>query len=198
MNTLLSTLTQFYLYLFFFFFNKLSLIFGCAGSSLLCTGFLCLWEAEAPLVLVCGFSLQWREAEAALVLVCGLSLQLREAEAALVLVCGLSLQWQEVEAALVLVCGLSLQWLLSLRSTGFRAHQLQYLQREGSVVVVHGLSCPEACGSFLDQGLNLGLLLWNMDSYPLDHQGSPTCTFYGISSCITVFFFPFGEASGVG
>ena len=77
-------------------------------------------------------------------------------------------------------------------------HQLQYLQREGSVVVVHGLSCPEACGSFLDQGLNLGLLLWNMNSYPLDHQGSPTCTFYGISSYITVFFFSFGEASGVG
>ena len=35
------------------------------------------------------------------------------------------------------------------------------------------LSCSEACGIFLNQGLNLCLLDWKVDSYPLDHQGSP-------------------------
>ena len=34
----------------------------------------------------------------------------------------------------------------------------------GSVVVVHGLSCPVACGIFLDQGLNLWPLHWQADS----------------------------------
>ena len=33
-----------------------------------------------------------------------------------------------------------------------------------SVVVVHGLSCSEACGIFLDQGLNRGPLHWQADS----------------------------------
>ena len=35
------------------------------------------------------------------------------------------------------------------------------------------LSCSEACGIFLDQGLNLCPLHWQMDSYSLHHQGSP-------------------------
>ena len=43
----------------------------------------------------------------------------------------------------------------------------------GSVVVVHGLSCSEACRIFLDQGLNPCHLNWQVDSYPLLHQGSP-------------------------
>ena len=33
--------------------------------------------------------------------------------------------------------------------------------------------CSVASGSFLDQGLNLCLLHWQADSYPLCHQGSP-------------------------
>ena len=33
-----------------------------------------------------------------------------------------------------------------------------------SVVGVHGLSSPEACGIFLDQGLNLCPLHWRVDS----------------------------------
>ena len=42
-----------------------------------------------------------------------------------------------------------------------------------SVAVVHGLSCPGACGIFLDQGTNLCLLHWQADSLPLSHQGGP-------------------------
>ena len=40
------------------------------------------------------------------------------------------------------------------------------------LVVAYGLSCPTACGIFLDQGLNLCSLNWQVDSQPLDHQGS--------------------------
>ena len=43
------------------------------------------------------------------------------------------------------------------------------LQSEGSEAVVHGLSCPMACGIFLDQGLNLCPLQWLADSQLLDH-----------------------------
>ena len=43
--------------------------------------------------------------------------------------------------------GFSLWWLLLLPSTGSR--------HAGSVVVEHGLTCSEACGIFLDQGLSL-------------------------------------------
>ena len=41
------------------------------------------------------------------------------------------------------------------------------LQTEGSVVVVHGLSCSEACGLFPDQRSNPSPLSWQVDSYPL-------------------------------
>ena len=42
------------------------------------------------------------------------------------------------------------------------AEQIPGLQ--GSVVVVHGLSCPAACGIFPDQGLNPCTLHWQADS----------------------------------
>ena len=42
----------------------------------------------------------------------------------------------------------------------------------GSVVEEHRLSCSPACGIFPDQGSNLCLLHWQVDSYPLHHQGS--------------------------
>ena len=45
---------------------------------------------------------------------------------------------------------------------------------QASVVEVPGLSCSAACGIFLDQGLNSSPLRWQMDSYPLRYQGSPT------------------------
>ena len=52
------------------------------------------------------------------------------------------------------------------------------LKNTGSVIVAHRLSCPLACGIFLDQGLNLCLLHCQADSLPLSHQRSPGfCTF---------------------
>ena len=42
-----------------------------------------------------------------------------------------------------------------------------------STVASHGLSCPMAGAIFQNQGQNLWLLHWQMDSYPLYHQGSP-------------------------
>ena len=44
----------------------------------------------------------------------------------------------------------------------------------GSVVVAHGLSCPETGGIFskIRTGLTPMSLLWQAGSYPLYHQGS--------------------------
>ena len=70
------------------------------------------------------------------------------------------------------------------------------------VVAAPGLSCSVACGTFLDQGLNLCLLHWQPDSLPLSHQGSPPYhlfLFYGFINLshwiywlqyIWNFFFP--------
>ena len=49
----------------------------------------------------------------------------------------------------------------------------QALGGRASVVVVPGLSCPVAHGIFLDQGWNWCPLHCKVDSYSLDHQGSP-------------------------
>ena len=85
--------------------------------------------------------------------------------------------------AIFLSCGR--WWLLLLRSSGSRApghQQLQLrgsvvvaprLQSAGSAVVVHGLSCTKAYGIIPDQGSNLCLLHWQVDSLLLSHQGSP-------------------------
>ena len=58
---------------------------------------------------------------------------------------------------------------LNLWAQGWR---LPGLQDTGSGVVVCGLSCSLACTIFLTQGSNLCLLHWQMDSFPLNHQGS--------------------------
>ena len=64
----------------------------------------------------------------------------------------------------VAVHGLLMCWLPLLhRLWGVRA----------SVAVLHGLGCPVARGIFLDQRSNLCSLHWQVDSQPLDHQGSP-------------------------
>ena len=59
---------------------------------------------------------------------------------------------------------------------------LLFLEMLGLVIavaslVVHTLSCFEACGISLDQGLNLSLLHWQVVPHPLYHQGSPICRF---------------------
>ena len=74
--------------------------------------------------------------------------------------------------------GFSLWLLLLLLSMGSRAHGLSlfvvpWLWGIGSIVVAYGLSCFVACGIFPEQGSNLCLLDWQVDSLPLSHQGSP-------------------------
>ena len=79
--------------------------------------------------------------------------------------------------------------------SGCSSHVLQ----PGSVVVVHGLSCSAACGIFLDQGLNLCLLHWQVDSLPLSQQGSPRIFLIKITKPIfqlsreSLFFFFFPQ-----
>ena len=51
------------------------------------------------------------------------------------------------------------------------------LQGTGSIVVAHRLSSSTARGIFLDQGLNLCFLHWQVDSLPLSYQGSPGICF---------------------
>ena len=43
----------------------------------------------------------------------------------------------------------------------------------GSIAVTHRFRCSAACGIFLDQGSNLCLLHWQMDSLSLSLQGRP-------------------------
>ena len=62
-------------------------------------------------------------------------------------------------------------WAGGLQSSRSRA------QSTGSVVGVPGLSCPVACGVFLDQRSNPHLPRWQADSLPLGHQGSPSLLF---------------------
>ena len=69
--------------------------------------------------------------------------------------------------------GFSLQWLLLRWSTGSR-----YVS---SGAGVHRLSCSMACEIVPDQGSNLCPLCWQMDSYPLHHQGSPKIVFFSKS-----------------
>ena len=62
------------------------------------------------------------------------------------------------------------------------------LKSTGSVVVVHRLSCPTACGIFLDQGSNPCLLCWQVDSFPLSRLGSPASVSW--QSVAGVFLWP--------
>ena len=45
----------------------------------------------------------------------------------------------------------------------------QGLKGTGSIVVVHGFNCSTTCGILPDQGLNLCLLHWQVDSLPMSH-----------------------------
>ena len=47
------------------------------------------------------------------------------------------------------------------------------LGRAGSEAVTHGLRCSAVCGILPDQRSNPCLLHWQVDSLPLEHQGSP-------------------------
>ena len=77
--------------------------------------------------------------------------------------------------------GFSLQWLLLLQSigsrcTGFSSCSLQAL---GDRLSSNGTQAEYSatCVIFPDQGLNPCPLPWQVDSYPLDHQGHPSIVF---------------------
>ena len=69
-------------------------------------------------------------------------------------------------------CGFSCCRAPALGHLGFGCGLLT--QGTGSVVVVHGLSCSAACGSFPDQGPNPHHLHWQVDSLPLNCPESPS------------------------
>ena len=61
---------------------------------------------------------------------------------------------------------------------GFSCCGTQALGTQASVVVALRLSCSMARGIFSDQGSNLCPLHWQIQSYPLYHQGSPPSLFF--------------------
>ena len=71
--------------------------------------------------------------------------------------------------SLVEMLGLLNVGVLSLWSMGFRHMSSALspcgLQSMGPVVEGHGLWCPTTCGIFLNQGLNLCPLNWQVDSF---------------------------------
>ena len=70
--------------------------------------------------------------------------------------------------SLVVVLGPLIVVASSLWRTGSRVQTsvvvVPEIYSEGSTAVAHWLSCSVACGIFLDQGLNLCLLHWQVDS----------------------------------
>ena len=60
-----------------------------------------------------------------------------------------------------------------LWSRGSRHMSFGSFGSAGSVVVAQRLSCSVTCGIFPEEGLNPCGLHWQVDSYPLYHQGSP-------------------------
>ena len=72
------------------------------------------------------------------------------------------------------------------RCTGFSCCRAQVLGIQASAVVAHGLSGSGACGIFLDQGSNSCPLHWQVDSYPLNHQGSPIGFVFFFLCCISL------------
>ena len=82
--------------------------------------------------------------------------------------------------------GFSCRGAQALGCMGFSSFSVvaaDWLQSTGSVVVLHGPSCPVPCGIFPDQGLNLCSLNWQVDSKPLDHQRSPLIFISVLFSC---------------
>ena len=62
---------------------------------------------------------------------------------------------------------------------------LPVLQSTGSTAVMHGLSCPAACGIFLDQGLNLHILHWQT-VFITEPPGKPPRFFFKKNSFLSV------------
>ena len=105
---------------------------------------------------------------------------------------GFSLAAESRGYSVARLAGFPWRWFLLVWSVGPGARELQQLQRVGSVVVAHGLSCSAACGIFSDQGLNWCLLCWQADSFLLSRQGSSDDYFY--SACVCILFWTFLQA----
>ena len=73
--------------------------------------------------------------------------------------------------------GLLLVWVHTLLIAARRSLLILWTRCTGSAVVACGLSCSMACGILLDQRSNPCPLYWQVDSYPLHHQGSPHIIF---------------------
>ena len=67
-------------------------------------------------------------------------------------------------------CGAQAPGHAAFSSCGTWAQQLCCT---GPIVVANGLNCSVTCGIFLDQGSNMCLLHWQVDSSPLSQRGSP-------------------------
>ena len=87
---------------------------------------------------------------------------------------GLSLVALSGVFSLAVVLGLliAVASLTEHRLEGAQARQLPLSgsRVQASVVLAHGLSCPEACGILPEQGCNPCPLHWQADSQPLDLQ----------------------------
>ena len=68
--------------------------------------------------------------------------------------------------------GLSCCGEQALECSGFSSCSSQAPEHRVNRFVLHGLGCSVACGIFPDQGSNLRLLYWQVDSLPLSRQGS--------------------------
>ena len=93
-------------------------------------------------------------------------------------VCSLPLVIASEGNSLQLRCvGLLLRWILvadhELQSMQASVVEAHWLQSRDSRVMANGISCSTVCGIFLDQTSNLCPLTCQVDSYPLDYQGSP-------------------------
>ena len=111
---------------------------------------------------------------------CGLSLVAASGGYSSLWCIGFSLQWLFLQSTDSRCMGFSScsTWAQQLQLLGPRVHGLLQLWHTGSVVVVHRLSCSEACGLLPDQGLNPCSLHWHVDSYPLYHRGSPLFMYF--------------------
>ena len=87
--------------------------------------------------------------------------------------------------------GFSLRWLPLLRSTGCKRAQVSAAATGGPpsmqapAVMVRGLSCPAACGIFLDWGLNTCPLHWRVVSYPPGKSRSMLLSLHGFGARLT-------------
>ena len=88
-----------------------------------------------------------------------------------IVACRLSLVAASGSYSLVAMCGL----LIVVASLTVKH---RFWGAQASVAVVHGFSCPEACGIFPDQGLNPGPLQWRQILNHWTTQGSPVSLFF--------------------